>query len=473
MKKENGSIAIFALVALLFMTAFLIISYANITNKSKSLKEQFNIIQGIYYKSDDNSSYKDAYTELRKKNKQTLTTYTENSNKVELEKTFKSNLSDYKIYGNTISKGTATMENSDKLESLGNKTKNLWNESLLLENSKITQNTKGYKVADYPASFNNKNKIIKELKEQLKPNTKYTLTKETSNYIDNSSGMIQIRSQSAALVQLGYGNGIKSTTFSLTQEEIDSIDRIYIYGKASPNETILEYIQLEEGETSTSYEPYGWYKIPVEVSGKNLVNIPEITSQTPNATIECNITKPFTVSCQEYPSLITNNNGVEANIWRIALTYRDGTKKYVMDNGLKKIKNTTCTFEASEENPVVSMTYRNVYIREGSYKGIQIEYGKTSTSFEPYIEPTIINIYLEEPLRKVGNSADYIDFKNKNLVREVGVNSDGSLYSLDTSIKEKMELPDIPIYEDYTQIQILTDISPSRIEIEYDGYTLD
>ena len=285
--------------------------------------------------------------------------------------------------------------------------------------------------------------------------------------------MIQIRSQSAALVQLGYGNGIKSTTFSLTQEEIDSIDRIYIYGKASPNETILEYIQLEEGETSTSYEPYGWYKIPVEVSGKNLVNIPEITSQTPNATIECNITKPFTVSCQEYPSLITNNNGVEANIWRIALTYRDGTKKYVMDNGLKKIKNTTCTFEASEENPVVSMTYRNVYIREGSYKGIQIEYGKTSTSFEPYIEPTIINIYLEEPLRKVGNSADYIDFKNKNLVREVGVNSDGSLYSLDTSIKEKMELPDIPIYEDYTQIQILTDISPSRIEIEYDGYTLD
>lgn len=47
-KNEKGSITIFVLVALLFMSAFLMISYANNVNKSKIAKEQFEIINSIY-----------------------------------------------------------------------------------------------------------------------------------------------------------------------------------------------------------------------------------------------------------------------------------------------------------------------------------------------------------------------------------------------------------------------------------------
>lgn len=47
-KKEKGSITIFVLITLLFMSAFLIVSYASNMNKSKIAKEQLEIIESIY-----------------------------------------------------------------------------------------------------------------------------------------------------------------------------------------------------------------------------------------------------------------------------------------------------------------------------------------------------------------------------------------------------------------------------------------
>ena len=47
-RDNKGSITVFVLVALLFMTGFLIISFGNNVNKSKSAKEQLEIINSIY-----------------------------------------------------------------------------------------------------------------------------------------------------------------------------------------------------------------------------------------------------------------------------------------------------------------------------------------------------------------------------------------------------------------------------------------
>ena len=57
-------------------------------------------------------------------------------------------------------------------------------------------------------------------------------------------------------------------------------------------------------------------------------------------------------------------------------------------------------------------TYSNYQVR------IQIEEGSSATAYESYKEKTT-NIYLDEPLRKVGDYADYIDFNNKKVVRNV------------------------------------------------------
>lgn len=118
LKKENGSIAVFVLVALLFMSAFLIIAYAGNINKSKDVKEQFDIVSGIYSQGDgDQSAYTRAYTALRAKNKQTLKLSSENNgsnNKsLELKKTYAGNLINYKIYGSEAGVGEEVKDTSD------------------------------------------------------------------------------------------------------------------------------------------------------------------------------------------------------------------------------------------------------------------------------------------------------------------------------------------------------------------------
>jgi len=99
-RDKKGSITLFVLVGLLFMTSFLIISFGSNINKSKIAKEQLNILSGIYSHR-DTDAYDRAYTDLRNKYKKPLKTSVSNTSTLELENTFNDRLIDYKIYGNT------------------------------------------------------------------------------------------------------------------------------------------------------------------------------------------------------------------------------------------------------------------------------------------------------------------------------------------------------------------------------------
>ena len=128
------------------------------------------------------------------------------------------------------------------------------------------------------------------------------------------------------------------------------------------------------------------------------------------------------------------------------------------------------------------------------FKNIQLEIGTEVTQYHQYVEPIKKKVFLEEPLRKVGDTADYIDLRNKLLVRKIGViesyngetitteylSSTGSLttgatvyYILDNEIVETIDVPDMKTFEDYTKIEILTELPPSRVNLRYEGYTLD
>lgn len=117
MKREKGSIAIFVLVALLFMSGFLLILYASNVNKSKAIQEQFNIINDIYaYNGGDEGAYDKAYTNLRKKNKQLMTISSEgqeNTAVLELTKTFNESISNYRIYGDKQKLGNYIADTTD------------------------------------------------------------------------------------------------------------------------------------------------------------------------------------------------------------------------------------------------------------------------------------------------------------------------------------------------------------------------
>ena len=106
LKSEKGSITIFVLVGLLFMTAFLIISYGSNVNNSKIVKEQYNIISDIYMPNDNIiESYTEAYTDLRTKKKSQLKKTVENSTQIEIEKCYADDVINYQIYGSEIGLG--------------------------------------------------------------------------------------------------------------------------------------------------------------------------------------------------------------------------------------------------------------------------------------------------------------------------------------------------------------------------------
>ena len=124
-RDNKGSITIFVLVALIFMTMFLIVSYGSNINRGKTASEQFNIISGIYSQGDGNeAAYNRVYTTLRIKNKSSLTYDSETSvSTVSLEKTFEEKLINYQIYGSmnseiviTVTNGTESKEYTINLE---------------------------------------------------------------------------------------------------------------------------------------------------------------------------------------------------------------------------------------------------------------------------------------------------------------------------------------------------------------------
>jgi len=83
------------------------------------------------------------------------------------------------------------------------------------------------------------------------------------------------------------------------------------------------------------------------------------------------------------------------------------------------------------------------------FTNAQIEEGSVQTSYEPYM-PVISQIYLDEPLRKIGTSVDYIDFKNSKVIRNVeAIDETGTLpisnglQPLIPPTEETITLPDI------------------------------
>ena len=160
-------------------------------------------------------------------------------------------------------------------------------------------------------------------------------------------------------------------------------------------------VMINKGETAKSYEPYtggkpspspeypqeivnagrlnedtGKYEVDVKVTGKNIVNIPDISADTPGGTILCRIVDNAVVSAQE--KAVASND-----VWHICFYSKDGKKQYF--NGTETHKAITAT----PKNPIVKLEYRNVYITSGAYKGIMVEYGTVATKYESYKEQTL------------------------------------------------------------------------------------
>ena len=112
----------------------------------------------------------------------------------------------------------------------------------------------------------------------------------------------------------------------------------------------------------------------VRTSGKNLIDIPEIKAGTGNGRINCHISANTVFHARK------DSVNVEKIIWRIAFNYKDGSIRYIKDDGF----NSYYSVPATEDNPIESVDYRDSYIISGRYTDIQLEYGSSPTAYEPY-----------------------------------------------------------------------------------------
>ena len=114
--------------------------------------------------------------------------------------------------------------------------------------------------------------------------------------------------------------------------------------------------------------------VQLTTTGKNLLNIPFIDGSVRETPIQCNFEKPILIHAETLPK------SIQSNVWRIKAVYKDNTLKYVVDSDMQK----GSLFDASPENPIVSINYRGLYITEGQYEKIQVEHGVKVTPYEPY-----------------------------------------------------------------------------------------
>lgn len=157
-------------------------------------------------------------------------------------------------------------------------------------------------------------------------------------------------------------------------------------GKTTQDGTPTPDTPVEIVNAGRLNEDTGKYEVDVKVTGKNIVNIPDISADTPGGTILCRIVDNAVVSVQEKAV-------ASSDVWHICFYSKDGKKQYF--NGTETHKAITAT----PKNPIVKLEYRNVYITSGAYKGIMVEYGTVATKYEPYKEQ-ILTLTSDRPMTK-------------------------------------------------------------------------
>lgn len=319
-------------------------------------------------------------------------------------------LNNYRIYGNTVNG-----------ESVGEKTANLFDGEI--EQGGMRVNDGAEVDSDYR---------IRTKKISVKPITTYTL-----------SSHLYIRAICL------YNDGVFVSTevdrpvnanHQITLTMPNNANQIQIVFKNSATDTTdnsalitpddFEWGMLNSGSTALPYEPYG-YRVPVTVEAKNLcnniweqkvINV-ETGNTSPNGNAVCcdfiPVKPNVTYSCSR--TIANNYNNLRCY----------GTNKNYLGTGAD-LANKGNPLKQGELFGTFMITDARVsYIRFNDLsnsldtKYMLVEGIYTAETMPPY-EPVATNLYLPEPIKMVGDEAEYIDYAEqkqhrvrKNLVQTI------------------------------------------------------
>lgn len=307
------------------------------------------------------------------------------------------------MYGQSIQNGTPTPTTPVEIESVGERTKNLFDkDTATLDYYLDVSGTPIYAVGRQYSDYI-----------PVKTNTNYTISLISQSELNTLR--IHYYNANKQWIKQGYITGYTPSvgrpfTYTFTTDSTPTYIRFGGWQHTK--------IQLEEGDTATPYEPYG-YKVPVEIAtkGQNIFNKDKaLLGYTINA--QGVITPSDTYNCSNYVSVEYGKTYIRLNNTSpLGATYHLfnadkvwlGSKVAPSGDGTMVIDNTNCKYIVIAIAKTVSLdTY-------------QIIEGTTPKPYEPY-QYTTTNIYLPEPLRKIGNYADVmsVDGTDVTVVRNVG-----------------------------------------------------
>ena len=238
----------------------------------------------------------------------------------------------------------------------------------------------------------------------------------------------------------GYGssnlrNVAFKSEYNFVVTEDSTVYISFLFRRSLNYNITIEELQIEEGAVSTHpYEPYG-YKIPVKASGKNLIPYPYYDSAGIREGITWVINEDGSIKGTGTTTLGTNFHLYKNNLTLKAGTYTLSVKgKHV--GAILYFRNEDVSpavyyfIRSSNDDDSVTFTLDNDVVNSRIYFNagnaginvdidctIQLEEGSTATSHEH--ASTTTNIFLDAPLRKIGNYTDYIDFENSKVVRNI------------------------------------------------------
>lgn len=145
-----------------------------------------------------------------------------------------------------------------------------------------------------------------------------------------------------------------------------------------------------------------------------------------------------------------------------AVCFYDENKEYI--SGIAYNKETSCDFKTPANCYFIKFS-----INKSLVDTAQLHLGNTSIPYEPFgykipinINNIIIPIYLDEPLRKINDVSDYIDFVKQK--RYTYINN-GQI--LQTPVEKNIVIPEIDTNVGNNSLNFDTVIKPSKVYIKY------
>lgn len=306
-------------------------------------------------------------------------------------------LINYRIYGNTSQASEPTPTAPIEIQSVGVKTKNLFDKNNVVEN--YYYNPSGEYVAVSSTYLSDYIPVSA---------VSYTLSSNGSsnrriNFFDSNKQWI---SQSLSTAE----------TYSFTPTDTTCYVRISFNTNVNK-----ELVQLEKGATATAYEPYG-YKIPVTITQDNAFDCMTAEQIYTNGILILerganSLKVTTTTSASNHTSLKIGNTadliGKTINIststaktsgWQFQFVSRKSDGTWVKSYATQQL-----TVVDDGSDLICLMVGYIEHIGSITYEDIKVNISESA------------NIYLNKPLNKIDNYADYIDFVEQKVVRNVGV----------------------------------------------------